>query len=124
MIAAVHLLFRPDREGLRLWTSERGKPTADAVPQSPSRARRIACRRWSLCAPTLPRAGRNSSSSRGSIRRGVLGGVRVPGDARVRPVQSRAALPWLDNEMFGTKCYPVTHLMNETMDGSYNFLLY
>ncbi|HSE12987.1 MAG TPA: hypothetical protein VLB69_10165, partial [Rudaea sp.] len=29
----------------------------------------------------------------------------------------------LGNEMFGTKVYPVTHLMTEAMDGSYNFLL-
>jgi len=29
----------------------------------------------------------------------------------------------LDNEFFGTKVYPVTHLMTEAMDGSYTFLL-
>jgi ABC-type transport system involved in multi-copper enzyme maturation permease subunit len=28
------------------------------------------------------------------------------------------------NEMFGTKVFPVTHLMMEAMDGSYNFLLF
>src|SRR5262249_14038403 len=29
----------------------------------------------------------------------------------------------LGNELYGTKVYPVTHLMTEAMEGSYNFLL-
>ncbi len=118
MIAAALALFRPDREGLRLWRRRRPAPEATA-----------AAARGTI---TLPQV-----SLRTDIRarltqfrklawfdtRGVLGGVPFLVMLAFGLMNLGGDLAFGD-QLFGTKPYPVTHLMLEAMQGSYNFLLF
>lgn len=54
--------------------------------------------------------------------RGVLGGVAFLVMLAFGLMNLGGSLAF-SNELFGTKVYPVTHLMTQAMDGSYNFLL-
>jgi ABC-2 type transport system permease protein len=116
MIVATMALFRPDREGLKLWR-RRAKLTADAAPPvmaSPVPAVELridAAARW---AQFLKQARFDT--------RGVLTGVAYLVIVGFGLVNLGASLGF-GNEIAGTKAYPVTHLMIEAMQGSYNFLL-
>lgn len=119
MIGATLALFRPDREGFRLWRRRRstGKspvavsasPTARALPVVTLHT--DASARWTQF---LKLAWFDT--------RGVLGGVAFLVMIAFGLMNLGGALAFSD-EIFGTQTYPVTHLMNEAMDGSYNFLL-
>jgi ABC-2 type transport system permease protein len=118
MIGATLALFRPDREGLRLW--RRRKPQADAefVPSGsaiklPAVALRTDAR--TRFAQFLKLAWFDT--------RGVLGGVAFLVMLAFGLMNLGGVLAF-GNEIFGTKAYPVTHLMMEAMQGSYSFLLF
>ncbi|HSE11357.1 MAG TPA: ABC transporter permease subunit, partial [Rudaea sp.] len=117
MIVAAMAWFRPDREGLRLWRRKRAivAPAAEAPTH----------------AVTLPAATLRTGAGARFAQywklatfdtRGVLTGVAFLVMLAFGLFNLTGSLV-LGNEMFGTKVYPVTHLMTEAMDGSYNFLL-
>jgi ABC-type transport system involved in multi-copper enzyme maturation permease subunit len=120
MFAATLALFRPDREGFRLWRRRRsvGNVAAIAAPTSPTVR--------TLPAVTL----RTDASARWTQllklawfdTRGVLGGVAFLVLLAFGLVNLGASLAF-SGQIFETKTYPVTHLMNQAMDGSFNFLL-
>ena len=117
MIAATMAWFRPDREGLRLWRRRKIVPAVAAAPA-----------RHALALPKV--ALRSDKAARWSQywklatfdTKGVLFGVAFLVMLVFGLLNLGASLA-LDNEFFGTKVYPVTHLMTEAMDGSYTFLL-
>ncbi|HEX4479362.1 MAG TPA: ABC transporter permease subunit, partial [Rudaea sp.] len=118
LIVATFSLFRPDREGLR-W--RRGKKKiAKAEEAEPARAT------FALPAVTLA----TDSGARWSQflklawfdTRGVLRGVALLVMLAFGLMNLGGSLAFT-NEIFGTKIYPVTHVMTEQMDGSYNWLL-
>ncbi len=117
MVAAAYGLFRPDREGLRLWKRRSAPADTLAAPVAatitlPSVSLRTdAAARWTQFIKLAS-----------FDTRGVLGGVAFLVMLAFGLFNLGGAL-WLGNEMFGTKVYPVTHLLNEAMDSSYTFLL-
>jgi ABC-type transport system involved in multi-copper enzyme maturation permease subunit len=121
MISAAVAWFRPDREGLRLWRRKKGGAEASAgVPPQAS-----------LAAAALPSVQLHTGFSARFAQyrklaafdtRGVLTGIAFLVMLICGLFNLGGALG-LGNELFGTKLYPVTHLMTEVMDGSYNFLL-
>ncbi|MEP7042468.1 MAG: M1 family aminopeptidase [Dokdonella sp.] len=122
MIAATLAWFRPDREGLRLWRRRR---VAKAVTVEAGAA---AVAMPAVAMPTV--APRTDAAARFAQWRklawfdvrGVIGGVAFVVMLAFGLMNLGAGLAF-SNEIFGTKVYPVTHLMTEAMDGSYNFLL-
>jgi len=117
MLVAAHALFRPDREGLRLF-KRRGKlsdtapaPTGATIALPSVTLRTNASARWTQF---LKLAWFDT--------RGVLGGVAFLVMLAFGLFNLGGDL-WLGNQLFGTKVYPVTHLMTEAMDSSYTFLL-
>jgi ABC-2 type transport system permease protein len=118
MIATTLALFRPDREGLRLW-KRRGKmadtaaaPVVATMVLPPATLRTNAGARWKQL---LKLASFDT--------RGVLGGVAFLVMLAFGLMNLGASLA-LSNRLFDTKLYPVTHVMNETMDGSFRWLLF
>ena len=118
MIATAFALFRPDREGLRLF-KRRGKlPDTARAPVTASMSlplvtlRTHAAARWTQ----LLKLARFDT-------RGVLGGVAFLVMLAFGLMSLGANLAF-SNQAYGTKVYPVTHLMNESMDGSFRWLLY
>ena len=118
LIAATMAWFRPDREGLRLWRRKRTAKAAEVVPEAHP-------------AVALPEVALHRSFSARLTQywqlakfdtRGVLLGVPFLVMLAFGLFNLIGSLV-LGNELFGTKVYPVTHLMTEAMDGSYNFLL-
>jgi ABC-2 type transport system permease protein len=117
LIAAAFVLFRPDREGLRLWRRKRpalvesksAAPKAAVVPVVALRTDRAA-----RCIQFFKLARFDT--------RGVLFGVAFLVMLALGLVNLGGSLAF-SNEIFGTKVYPVTHLMTEQMDSTYNFLL-
>jgi len=121
MITAAVAWFRPDREGLRLW--RRKKSAAEATPAMATHA--------SLTSAALPSVELHTGFGARFAQfrklaafdtRGVLTGIAFLVMLICGLFNLGGALG-LGNELFGTKLYPVTHLMTEVMDGSYNFLL-
>ena len=119
MFTAALALFRPDREGVRLWRKKR------AVAAAPSIASTSA-------ATALPSVSLQTNASARWTQflklawfdaRGVLGGVPFLVMLACGLLNLGANLAF-SNRMFDTKVYPVTHLMNEAMDGSYRVLLF
>ncbi len=117
MFSAALALFRPDREGWRLWPRRRSNNEVVAVENRgptvlPTAALRTdAGARWTQFVKLAA-----------FDTRGVLFGVAfivMLGFGLV----NLAGLLAFSNEMFGTKVYPVTHLMTQAMEDSYNFLL-
>jgi ABC-type transport system involved in multi-copper enzyme maturation permease subunit len=125
LLAVTMAVFRLDREPLRLWRRRRSSAAASAAA----------------------RPGAAPASARGPV---VVPAVTLRSDATARFLQflklarfdTRGVVlgvPFLvmlafglmnlggfaaeSNEIYGTKVYPVTHLMMDAMDGSYNFLL-
>jgi ABC-2 type transport system permease protein len=124
MLAAALALFRPDREGLRLW--RRRRPAVENATASPPNAGASSPSQMAMPAVTL----RTDSGARWIQflklawfdTRGVLSGVAFLVMLAFGLLNLGGDL-LLNDGLFGTKAYPVTHLMMEAMDGSYNFLL-
>jgi hypothetical protein len=118
MLAAAFALFRPDREGLRL----RRRPRQAAAAES------AAPRQLAAAVPAV--AARTDAAARFTQwrklawfdTRGVIGGVTFLVMLAFGLMNLGGSLAF-SNQFFGTRVYPVTHLMTEAMDGSYNFLL-
>ncbi len=118
MLGAAFALFRADREGLRLWKRARKPASADAVDAAP--------------APIHVPAVVSRTDARARFTqwlhlawfdtRGVIGGVAFLVMLAFGLMNLGGSLAF-SNQMFGTKVYPVTHLMTEVMDGAYNWLL-
>jgi ABC-2 type transport system permease protein len=117
LIASTLALFRPDREGLRLWRRRR---VAAATPVTPVRGT-VALPAVTLSTGVATRWWQFLKLARFDTR-GVLFGVAFLVMLAFGLMNLGGSLAF-SNELFGTKLYPVTHLMMETMDGSYNFLL-
>jgi ABC-type transport system involved in multi-copper enzyme maturation permease subunit len=118
LLVATFGLFRPDREGLRLWrrksrTRIESKPVASAA---------------TLIAPAVTLHTDASARWRQFLHlawfdtRGVLRGVAFLVMLAFGLLNLGSFLAF-GNEIYGTKVYPVTHLMTEAMGGSFNFLL-
>ena len=118
LIAAAMAWFRPDREGLRLW---RRKRAVVAAVEAPAPAHAVALPAVELRSGTAARFTQYWKLATFDTR-GVLFGVAFLVMLAFGLFNLTGSL-LLGNEMFGTKVYPVTHLMTEAMDGSYNFLL-
>lgn len=118
MLAATLALFRPDREGLRLWRRRRVNKDPQFAPLGAA---------IKLPAVTLRTDGRARLAQFLKLAwfdtRGVLGGVAFLVMLAFGLMNLGGELAFGD-EFAGTKPYPVTHLMMEAMQGSYNFLLF
>ena len=118
MVAASLALFRPDREGLRLWRRRRPKVQTDFVPSG------VAIKMPIVALRTDARARLAQFLKLAWFdTRGVLSGVAFLVMLAFGLMNLGGGLAF-GNELFGTKSYPVTHLMMEAMQGSYNFLLF
>jgi ABC-2 type transport system permease protein len=118
MLAATLALFRPDREGLRLW--RRRRPPLDSALLPAARATKLP----SVTLRSDPQARFTQFLKLAWFdTRGVLGGVAFLVMLAFGLMNLGGDLAF-GNEIFGTKPYPVTHLMMEAMQGSYNFLLF
>ena len=118
MIAATLAWFRPDREGIRLWRRRRTVNAAATVEIS------TAAVAIPVVAPRTDAAARFAQWRKLAWfdMRGVLGGVTFVVMLAFGLMNLGGDLAF-SNEIFGTKVYPVTHLMTAAMNGSYNFLL-
>ncbi len=119
LIAATFALFRPDREGVRLWR-RRKRANATSTTQVAVHSR-----------ITVPRATLRSGAAARWIQfrklawfdaRAVVGGVAFLVMLGFGLVNLGGNLAF-SNQMYGTSVYPVTHLMLDSMDGAFNWLL-
>ena len=118
MVAATVAWFRPDREGLRLWRRKRKTEIA-----APGAAPAAALRPPIVALSTSAAARWTQYWQLAKFdTRGVLFGVAFLVMLAFGLLNLGGSL-FLGDELFGTKVYPVTHLMTEEMDGSYRFLL-
>lgn len=112
-------LFRADREGVRWW--KRKHPRAAAGADEATSA-------IPLSVPTtIPRTDARARAWQWLHlawfdTRGVIGSVTFLVMLAFGLMNLGGSLAF-GNEMFGTKVYPVTHLMTTVMDGAYNWLL-
>ncbi len=119
LIAATFSLFRPDREGLR-W--RRRKKVAAKTAEAPDA-------RHTLVLPQVTLSGDAAARWSQFLKlawfdtRGVLRGVALIVMLVFGLINLGGSLSFT-NEIFGTKIYPVTHVMTEQLDSSYNFLLF
>ncbi|MGO9934520.1 MAG: ABC transporter permease/M1 family aminopeptidase [Steroidobacteraceae bacterium] len=118
MIASALALFRPDREGFRLWRRRRRNPEAAFAPPGAA----VGLPPVSLRADARARFAQFLKLARFDAR-GVLGGVPFLAMLGFGLMNLGGGLAF-GSQLFGTKPYPVTHLMLEEMQGSYNFLLF
>ena len=117
LIATSHALFRPDREGLRLWRS-RAKLVEGNPPIAATKA---------LPSITL----QTSTSARWTQfvklawfdMRSVLGGAPFLVMLALGLMTHGFGMSSGRAEIYGTPMYPLTHLMIEELENSYNFLL-
>jgi ABC-2 type transport system permease protein len=118
LLAATLALFRPDREGLRLWRRKPRKAAAAADVAKPA----------TLVTPALTL--RTDTRARWTQfvklawfdTRGVLRGVAFLVMLAFGLLNLGSFLAF-GSELYGTKVYPVTHLMTQEMSSSFNFLL-
>jgi ABC-type transport system involved in multi-copper enzyme maturation permease subunit len=117
MLATTLAVFRLNREPLRLWPRRRRKEVAtrEAAPGP-------------IVLPAITLRFNAAARFRQFVKlalfetRSVLLGV--PFLVMVAfGMANLAASAGNSNEIYGTRVYPVTHLMTEAMDGSFNFLL-
>ncbi len=118
MMAATLAFFRPDREGLRLWRRRRQLPEAAFDTRAAAIAHPVVTLRTDARARLT-----QFLTVAWFDTRGVLGGTALLVMLAFGLMNLGGSLA-LGNELFGTKPYPVTHLMMEAMEGSYNFLLF
>ena len=124
LLCAAFACFRPDREGLRLGRRRAREPAiaADSVDRDAAAA---AAERGAALAP--PVILRTDAAARWAQflwlarfeTRAVLLAVAFLVMLAFGLMNLGATLAF-SNEIFGTKAFPVTHLMMEAMDGSYN----
>src|SRR5277367_3982624 len=117
MLAATLALFRPDREGLRIWRRRRATQ-AEFAPSSVATKLPAIVLRTDLYARLI-----QFRKLAWFDTRGVLSGVAFL-VMLVFGLMNLGGELAFGNEIAGTKPYPVTHLMMEAMQGSYNFLLF
>ena len=126
LLWAAFACFRTDREGLRLW---RRRAHGLAVVTDPADRDAAGAQRGAAPAPAVVL--RTDSAARWAQylwlarfeTRAVLLAIAFLVMLAFGLMNLGASLAFSD-EMFGTKVFPVTHLMMEAMDGSYNFLLF
>jgi ABC-2 type transport system permease protein len=126
LLWAAFACFRADREGLRLW---RRRARGAASVTDPAARDSAVAERGAARAPVVVL--RTGSAARWAQllwlarfeTRAVLLAIAFLVILAFGLVNLGADLAF-SNEMFGTKVLPVTHLMMEAMDGSYNFLLF
>ncbi len=119
LIAATFSLFRPDREGLRWRRRKKAVAKTDEAPDA----------RHTLVLPQVTLSGDAAARWSQFLKlawfdtRGVLRGVALIVMLAFGLINLGGSLAFT-NEIFGTKIYPVTHVMTEQLDSSYNFLLF
>ena len=126
LLWAAFACFRTDREGLRLW---RRRAHGLAVVTDSADRDAAGAQRGAAPAPAVVL--RTDSAARWAQylwlarfeTRAVLLAIAFLVMLAFGLMNLGASLAFSD-EMFGTKVFPVTHLMMEAMDGSYNFLLF
>ncbi|HEU4857650.1 MAG TPA: M1 family aminopeptidase [Rhodanobacteraceae bacterium] len=119
LLGATWALFKPSREGLRLWRRHRraAAPAPDAVPAPAS-----------IVLPLVTlRAGFTARATQfGKLAwfdtKSVLGGAAFIVLVLLGLANFTGSLAFT-GEMYGTPVYPVTHLMAQAMDDSYKWLL-
>ncbi|HET8941796.1 MAG TPA: ABC transporter permease subunit [Rudaea sp.] len=118
LIAATLALFRPDREGLRLWRRKRLNVAAppEAAPSGSIALPRVtvqthAAARWTQLRKLAWFDARGVIRGAAFLVMLAFGLMNLGGNLA------------FSNQMYGTSVYPVTHLMVTAMTGSYNWLL-
>jgi ABC-type transport system involved in multi-copper enzyme maturation permease subunit len=119
LLAASVAWFRPDREGLRLW--RRRRTAVAAAPDGATARHALVLPAVSLLDTAAARFAQFRQLAAFDLR-GVLFGVAFLVMLAFGLMNLGGSLAF-SNEFFGTKVYPVTHLMTEVLDGTYNFLL-
>ncbi|HEX3896130.1 MAG TPA: M1 family aminopeptidase, partial [Rudaea sp.] len=119
LIGATFSLFRPDREGLR-W--RRRKKIAPKTEEALDVRQTFVLPQVTLSSNAAARWSQFLKLAWFDTR-GVLRGVALIVMLVFGLINLGGSLAFT-NEIFGTKIYPVTHVMTEQMDGSYNFLLF
>ncbi|MGH8123504.1 MAG: ABC transporter permease, partial [Rudaea sp.] len=120
LLAAAFALFRPDREGLRLWRRKRGARSDAATATAPPAA--------AIVAPAVRLRADNGARWTQFLKlawfdtRGVLRGVAFLVMLAFGLLNLGGFLAFA-NQIYGTRVYPVTHLMTQAMGSSFNFLL-
>ncbi|MBO9662765.1 ABC transporter permease subunit [Dokdonella sp.] len=119
LLGAAFAWFRTERAGTgrRWWRSAAKKAVVQAADAPTVLARPIAIARTDATARFA-----QWRQLAWFDTRGVLGGVAFLVMLAFGLMNLGGSLAF-SNELFGTKVYPVTHLMTRAMDGSYNFLL-
>jgi ABC-2 type transport system permease protein len=116
MVAATLASFRPDREGIRLWPRRKATKAAVAVAPPPLTIQGVVLR-----TDAAARWVQLISLARFETRAVLFGAAFLAILAFAMMNLGGSLL--LSNQLFGTKVYPVTHLMLEAIQGSYAFLL-
>lgn len=119
MLAATFALFKPDREGLRLWRSRKRVAATDAPATAVSAP--IVVPAVTLRADFAARM-RQFFKLAGFDAWHVLRGVPFLVMLAFGLMNLGAGLAFSD-QIYGTSVWPVTHLMATTMAGSYQWLL-
>ena len=119
LIATTFSLFRPDREGLR-W--RRRKKVAAKTDEAPDARQTLVLPQVTLSSDAAARWSQFLKLAWFDTR-GVLRGVALIVMLVFGLINLGGSLSFT-NEIFGTKIYPVTHVMTEQLDSSYNFLLF
>jgi len=125
LLWAAFACFRPGREGLRLW---RRRARGEAGIEDPADRDATVAQGGAVLAPVIVL--RTDPAARWTQflwlarfeTRAVLLSIAFLVMLAFGLMNLGASLAF-SNETFGTKVFPVTHLMMEAMDGSYNFLL-
>ena len=120
LLAATFVLFKPDREGLRLF---RRRKRVTAAPEAPA-----AIRATPIVLPMVTLRTDFGARTRQFLKlawfdtRDVLRGVPFLVMLAFGLANLGGNLAFSD-EIYGTSVWPVTHLMAQSMDGSYKWLL-
>ena len=121
LIAATFSLFRPDREGLR-WRRRKKSAAKIDEAQAPDARQMLVLPPVTLSSDAGARWSQFLKLAWFDTR-GVLRGVALIVMLVFGLINLGGSLSFT-NEIFGTKIYPVTHVMTEQLDSSYNFLLF
>jgi ABC-2 type transport system permease protein len=117
LLLAAFALFRPDRDGLRLWRrdewrrKDKGGAKTAATPPIPAVAVQLRSDLGARCAQFMQLARFDMF--------GVLGGATFLVLLGLALLSLGAVLAFSD-EIYGTKVYPVTHLMTQRIAASYS----
>lgn len=120
LLAAAWLAFKPNREGVR-WFRRRRRDAARAAPSPQAVAAPIVLPVVALRQGFVARCVQLRKLAWLDAR-AVLGGAAFLVMVIAGLANLTATLSFM-GEIYGTPVYPVTHLLAETMDGSYQWLL-